>query len=86
MMIAACKSPNVFEPPPGKRADSPIGAATRRQCDRLCRARTGRSVAPAVWARGCRRRCWPGGTSLNSRLAGNLQQAIIHTPLISGTR
>jgi hypothetical protein len=27
MMIAACKSPNVFEPPPGKRADPPIWTA-----------------------------------------------------------
>jgi hypothetical protein len=28
---------------------------------------------------GCCCRCWPGAASLNSRLASNLQQAIIHT-------
>jgi hypothetical protein len=48
--------------------------------DRLCRARTGHSVAPTVWAhRVLLPAAGRGAASLNSRLASNLQQAIIHT-------
>jgi len=50
-MIAACKSPNVFEPPPGKRADPPIGTprgcSVRGQCwraDQAVRAALARSL------------------------------------------
>src|SRR5690349_11810403 len=56
-MIAACKSPNVFEPPPGKRADPPIGTprgcSVRGQCwraDQAVRAALARSLLFAEWA------------------------------------
>jgi len=50
------------------------------RCDRLCRARTGLSVAPTVWARpGVLPTLLAEAAGLNSPLASNLQQGINHT-------
>ncbi len=50
------------------------------QCDRLCRARRGRFCrSDCLGASGAAAAAGRGATSLNSRLASNLQQAIIHT-------
>jgi len=69
-----------------------VRANTRRsarqlghQCDRLCRARTGRSVAQIVWARWCCPRCWPRAASVNPRLASNFRKPS-STPLLGGPR
>jgi len=57
-----------------------------RQCDRLCRARAGRSAAPTVWAR--RRAAAAAGRGRELELMCGQQLEASHYPhlFISGTR
>ena len=72
---------------PGERATNRRSARQPgRQYDRLCRARTGRSVAPAVWARRVLPPLLAGGRELELTVGQQLAASHHPHPLISGTR